>query len=75
MFWIAYLAIAAFYAVTVSGHIKSTIPLLLLLLAALGILVGMHEKEFMQEAWPQLRKTCLLYTSCWQVRSLFRPSV
>ena len=27
----AYLAIAAFYAVTVSGHIKSTIPLLLLL--------------------------------------------
>ena len=31
MFWIAYLAIAAFYAVTVSGHIKSTIPLLLLL--------------------------------------------
>ena len=57
MFWIAYLDIAAFYAVTVSGHIKSTIPLLLLLLAALGILVGMHEKEFMQEAWPQLRKT------------------
>ena len=34
MFWIAYLAIAAFYAVTVSGHVKSTIPLLLLLLAA-----------------------------------------
>ena len=32
MFWIAYLAIAAFYAVTVSGHIKSTIPLLLLLI-------------------------------------------
>ena len=56
MFWIAYLAIAAFYAVTVSGHIKSTIPLLLLLLAALGILVGMHEKEFTREAWPQLRQ-------------------
>ena len=56
MFWIAYLAIAAFYAVTVSGHIKSTIPLLLLLLAALGILVGMHEKEFTQENWPQLRQ-------------------
>ena len=34
MFWIAYLAIAAFYAVTVSGHIKSTIPLLLLLILA-----------------------------------------
>ena len=30
----AYLAIAAFYAVTVSGHIKSTIPLLLLLILA-----------------------------------------
>ncbi len=56
VFWIAYLATAAFYAVTVSGHIKSTIPLLLLLLAALGILVGMHEKEFAQEAWPQLRQ-------------------
>ena len=56
MFWIAYLAIAAFYAVTVSGHIKSTIPLLLLLIAALGILVGMHEKEFMRENWPQLRQ-------------------
>ena len=40
VFWIAYLAIAAFYAVTVSGHIKSTIPLLLLLIAALGILAG-----------------------------------
>lgn len=56
MFWIAYLAIAAFYAVTVSGHIKSTIPLLLLLIAALGILAGMHEKEFMRENWPQLRQ-------------------
>ena len=56
MFWIAYLAIAAFYAVTVSGHIKSTIPLLLLLIAALGILAGMHEKEFTQENWPQLRQ-------------------
>ena len=56
MFWIAYLAIAAFYAVTVSGHIKSTIPLLLLLIAALGILVGMHEKEFTRENWPQLRQ-------------------
>ena len=32
VFWIAYLAIAAFYAVTVSGHVKSTIPLLLLLI-------------------------------------------
>ena len=56
MFWIAYLAIAAFYAVTVSGHIKSTIPLLLLLIAALGILAGMHEKEFTRENWPQLRQ-------------------
>ena len=35
VFWIAYLAIAAFYAVTVSGHVKSTIPLLLLLLLSL----------------------------------------
>ena len=34
----------------------STIPLLLLLIAALGILVGMHEKEFTRENWPQLRQ-------------------
>ena len=34
----------------------STIPLLLLLIAALGILVGMHEMEFTRENWPQLRQ-------------------
>ena len=49
VFWIAYLAIAAFYAVTVSGHVKSTIPLLLLLLAAFAVLAAMHEKEFSRE--------------------------
>ena len=31
--WVAYVAVAAFYTVTVSGQIKSTVPLLLLLLA------------------------------------------
>ena len=69
MFWIAYLAIAVITTVLVMvvsgrvtqfflrpGHIKSTIPLLLLLIAALGILVGMHEKEFTRENWPQLRQ-------------------
>ncbi len=56
MFWIAYLAIAAFYAVTVSGHIKSTIPLLLLLLAAFAVLAAMHEKEFSRGNWDQLRQ-------------------
>ena len=55
VFWIAYLAIAAFYAVTVSGHVKSTIPLLLLLLAAFAVLAAMHEKEFSRENWDQLR--------------------
>ncbi len=55
MFWIAYLAIAAFYAVTVSGHVKSTIPLLLLLLAAFAVLAAMHEKEFSRGNWDQLR--------------------
>ena len=38
--WVAYLAVAAFYTVTVSGLIKSTVPLLLLLLAALGVELG-----------------------------------
>ena len=56
VFWIAYLAIAAFYAVTVSGHVKSTIPLLLLLLAAFAVLAAMHEKEFSRENWDQLRQ-------------------
>ena len=55
VFWIAYLAIAAFYAVTVSGHVKSTIPLLLLLLAAFAVLAAMHEKEFSRENWDRLR--------------------
>lgn len=55
VFWIAYLAIAAFYAVTVSGHVKSTIPLLLLLLAAFAVLAAMHEKEFSRGNWDQLR--------------------
>ena len=56
VFWIAYLAIAAFYAVTVSGHVKSTIPLLLLLLAAFAVLAAMHEEEFSRENWDQLRQ-------------------
>lgn len=54
VFWIAYLAIAVFYAVTVSGHIRSTIPLLLLLLAALGALAGMHPEAFTQGNSAQL---------------------
>ncbi|MFR7745737.1 MAG: hypothetical protein ACLU3I_22790 [Acutalibacteraceae bacterium] len=58
VFWIAYLAIAAFYAVTVSGHIKSTIPLLLLLLAALRH-SGRDAREgiFMRKPGTQLRTT------------------
>lgn len=57
MFWIAYLAIAAFYAVTVSGHVKTTIPLLLLLLAILVTLAAMHRQEYAPGGWPYLRQT------------------
>ena len=45
VFWVAYLAIAAFYAVTVSGYVRSTVPLLLLLLAACVVLGMAHEKQ------------------------------
>ena len=64
MFWIAYLAIAAFYAVTVSGHIKSTIPLLLLLLAALGILVGCMRRNSRRRTGPSCGRFCLICCSC-----------
>ena len=39
VFWVAYLAIAAFYAVTVSGTVKSSFGLIVLLAAALGVLL------------------------------------
>ena len=55
--WVAYLAVAAFYTVTVSGLIKSTVPLLLLLLAALGVLCAMHQSAFARGSWDQLRQT------------------
>lgn len=55
MGWVAYLAIAAFYAVTVSGHVKSTVPLIVFLLVAAGILVYTHRNELPKANWDQLR--------------------
>lgn len=56
MFWIAYIAIATFYAVTVSGHVKTTIPLLLLLLGLFAALIAMHRQEFTADGWPVYRQ-------------------
>ena len=56
VFWVAYLAIAAFYAVTVSGTVKSSFGLIVLLAAALGVLLytrrasGVREEETLSAA-------------------------
>ena len=55
VFWVAYLAIAAFYTVTVSGHVKSTVPLLLLLAGTCAVLAMAHEKELAARDFESLR--------------------
>lgn len=45
IYWVAYLAIAAFWTVTVSGSVKSTIPLLILLAGALCARGYVHRAE------------------------------
>ena len=54
VFWLAYLAIAAFYAVTVSGRVRSTLPAALLLLASAGVLGWMHRGAFSPLQWQAL---------------------
>ena len=50
VYWVAFLAIAVFYTVTVSGRVKSDIPLILLLCCAAAVLIGMHRNSFSQLA-------------------------
>lgn len=57
VFWVAYLAIAAFYAVTVSGHVPNNWFLVLLLAAALGVLLYTHRAALRAREWTQLQKT------------------
>lgn len=57
VFWVAYLAIAAFYAVTVSGTVKSSFGLIVLLAAALAVQVYSHRSAIRELDWLQLRPT------------------
>ena len=51
VFWIAYLAIAAFYMVTVSGHVSNNWLLVILLAGALGVLLYSHRAEIRAGEW------------------------
>ena len=51
VFWIAYLAIAAFYMVTVSGHVSNNWLLVILLAGALGVLLYSHRVEIRAGEW------------------------
>ena len=56
VFWVAYLAIAAFYAVTVSGTVKSSFGLIVLLAAALGVLLYTCRAALRTMDWPRLQR-------------------
>ena len=56
VFWVAYLAIAAFYAVTVSGTVKSSFGLIILLAAALGVLLYTCRAALRTMDWPRLQR-------------------
>ena len=56
VFWVAYLAIAAFYAVTVSGTVKSSFGLIVLLAAALGVLLYTRRAALRTMDWPRLQR-------------------
>ena len=45
VFWVAYLAIAAFYFMAVSGKLKSTIPTVLVLMAAIAVRIYSYREE------------------------------
>ncbi len=51
VFWVAYLAIAAFYMVTVSGYMRNNWLLVLLLAGALATLVYVHHAELQRADW------------------------
>ena len=55
VFWIAFLAIACFYAVTVCGSIGSNVPLVLLLAATLAVQVYTHRAAIRALEWAQMR--------------------
>lgn len=51
VFWVALLAIACFYTMTVSGRIKSNLPLILLLGFALAVLVYTNRQQLRSGDW------------------------
>ncbi len=55
VFWIAFVAIAALYAVTVSGTIGSNVPLVLLLAATLGVQLYTHRASIRALDWTQMQ--------------------
>lgn len=54
VFWIAYLAVAALYLVTVSGYLRNDWLLILVLLGALCSLCYVHRVEIRRLAWKEL---------------------
>lgn len=54
VFWVAYLAIAAFYMVTVSGHVRNNWLLVLLLAGALGSLLYAHRHFILARDWADI---------------------
>lgn len=51
VFWVAYLAIAGFYAMTVSGRVRNNWALVLLLAAGIGVLAYTHRSAFSGANW------------------------
>ena len=51
VFWVAYLAIAGFYAMTVSGRVRNNWGLLALLAASIGVLAYTHRTAFSGSGW------------------------
>lgn len=49
--WVAYLAIAGFYTMTVGGHTRNNWALVLLLAAALGVLLYNHRQALSLAGW------------------------
>ena len=54
VFWIAYLAIATFYMVTVSGHVRNNWLLVILMAGALCVLLYSHRVEIRGTDWAAL---------------------
>ena len=51
VFWVAYLAIAGFYAMTVSGRVRNNWALVLLFAAGIGVLAYTHRSAFSGANW------------------------